>query len=143
MVRPLSLIFNNWHGSSPFQEGCLNTGFSEIKYANIASFVGLEGYNGLTDINTFELHRSRIPTALFKSIVQDIDIRLVEYGPPIQHETEEARSRFLSPVSEANQSHGSSGSKLALRSLVVLLLCLTLLSKICPIPFLRVVASLP
>jgi hypothetical protein len=38
-----------------------------------------------SDIETFRLHRSRIPTALFKSIVQDIDIMLVQYGPPIEH----------------------------------------------------------
>jgi hypothetical protein len=44
----------------------------------------------LRDIGTFELNRSRIPTALFKSIVQDIDMMLVQYGPPTDHETEEA-----------------------------------------------------
>jgi hypothetical protein len=54
------------------------------------------------DIEFFDLYRSRIPTALFKSIVQDIDVMLVQYGPPINHETEEARSRFLSPVSTSH-----------------------------------------
>jgi len=53
----------------------------------------------MNDVETFYLHRSRIPTALFKSIMEDIDVMLVQYGPMIEHETEEARSRFLSPVS--------------------------------------------
>jgi len=82
-----------------FQKDRLNTSFSTVKYANIASFVGLNSQCGMTDIKTFQLHRSRIPTAFFKSIVQDIDIRLVEYGPPMEHDTERARAQFLSPVS--------------------------------------------
>jgi hypothetical protein len=86
----------------PFEEDRIDVSFSNVKYVSIASFVGLDAGLKMSDINTFELHRSRIPTALFKSIVQDIDIMLVQYGPPIEHETEEARSRFLSPVS-ANQ----------------------------------------
>jgi hypothetical protein len=53
----------------------------------------------MEDIETFDLHRSRMPTTVFKSIVQDIDLMLVQYGPPIDHETEEVRSWFLSPVS--------------------------------------------
>ena len=50
------------------------------------------------DIKSFALHRSRIPTVLFKTIVQDIDTMLMQYGPPIYHQTGEVRSRFLSPV---------------------------------------------
>jgi hypothetical protein len=65
----------------------------------MAPFVGLDPYREMHDIKTFHLHRSRIPTALFKSIVQDIDIMVLQYGTQINHETEEATSRFLSPVS--------------------------------------------
>jgi hypothetical protein len=57
----------------------------------------------MDDIGTFDLHRSRIPTALFESIVQDIDVMMVQYGPPIKHRTAESRSRFLSPVSASVQ----------------------------------------
>ena len=53
----------------------------------------------MMDIKTFELHCSCIPTTLFKSIVQDLDLLMVQYGPPIMHQTEEARPRFVSPVS--------------------------------------------
>ncbi|KAF9505804.1 hypothetical protein BS47DRAFT_1385816 [Hydnum rufescens UP504] len=52
----------------------------------------------LTDAETFELYCSRIPTDVFKSIVVDMDIMLIQYGPLSQHKTEEARSRFFSPV---------------------------------------------
>jgi hypothetical protein len=52
----------------------------------------------LTDIATFDLHRSRIPTSLFRSIVQDMDVLLSQYGLPVEHETEEATFRFLAQV---------------------------------------------
>jgi hypothetical protein len=52
----------------------------------------------MKDIATFDLYRSRIPTSLFRAIVQDMDVLLHQYGPPIEHETEEATSRFLAPV---------------------------------------------
>jgi len=72
--------------------------FSNVTYAQVAPHVGLEYWNELTDIETFELHRSRVPTDVFKSIVMDIDVMLMQYGSPPEHRTEEARSRFFSPV---------------------------------------------
>jgi hypothetical protein len=82
---------------SPLEDG-LTVSLSRVKFRDVARFVGLDHTRLLRDIGTFELHRSRIPTALFRSIVQDIDMMLVQYGPPTDHETEEATSRFLSPV---------------------------------------------
>lgn len=61
-------------------------------------FVGLEAHRNLRDIATFDLYRSRIPTSLFRSIVQDMDVLLHQYGPPFEHATEEATSQFLAPV---------------------------------------------
>ncbi|KAF8313497.1 uncharacterized protein EI90DRAFT_2949824 [Cantharellus anzutake] len=72
--------------------------FSKVTYGDVAPLVGLEPGNALKDIGTFEIHRSRIPTDLFKSIVMDLDILLMQYGPPHEHKTEEARSRFFSPI---------------------------------------------
>ena len=66
----------------------------------------------MNDVKTFHLHRSRIPTALFKSIIEDIDVMLVQYGPMIEHQTEEARSRFLSPVSASQFSKLPTNSKI-------------------------------
>jgi hypothetical protein len=80
-------------------EDRLNISFSNVKYREIAAFVGLEPNRISNDIEIFGLHRSRIPTGLFKLIVEDIDLMLVQYGPPIEHQNEEVRSRFLSPVS--------------------------------------------
>lgn len=71
---------------------------SKVTYAAVAPFVGLDPHGSLGDINTFEIHRSRIPTLLFKSIMMDIDNMLMEFGPPYDHLTEEATSRFFSPV---------------------------------------------
>jgi hypothetical protein len=76
----------------------LSVSFSQVTYAKIAKFVGLEPDRRLKDIQTFELHRSCIPTALFKSIVQDMDMMMVQHGPLPDHDHEEATSRFLSPV---------------------------------------------
>jgi hypothetical protein len=58
----------------------------------------------MRDIESFSLHRSRIPTALFKHIVQDIDIMIAQYGLPVEHQTDEATLRFLSPVSASHFS---------------------------------------
>jgi len=69
-----------------------------VSFSNAAPLVGLDPDLELQDISTFEVHRSRISTELFKSIVEDMDVMLVQYGPPHVHETEEARSRFFSPI---------------------------------------------
>ena len=68
-------------------EDRIDVRFSNVKYESIASFVGLDA--GLDGYRHLELHRCRISTTLFKSIVQDIDIMLVQYEPPIEHKTEE------------------------------------------------------
>jgi hypothetical protein len=69
-----------------------------VQYQDMAPFVGLDPNRKMNDIATFDLYCSRIPTLLFRSIVQDMDILLSQYGPPVEHETEEATSRFLAPV---------------------------------------------
>ncbi|KAF8342428.1 hypothetical protein F5887DRAFT_1062352 [Amanita rubescens] len=79
------------------EEG-LQVSFSKVKYKHIAPFVGLDYWKRFSDAKTFTLHRSRIPTPLLKSIVQDLDVMLVQYGPFHDHQTEETRSRFLSPI---------------------------------------------
>ena len=79
-------------------EGSLSVSLSNVQYVDIAPFVGLNPNRNLNDIATFDLYRSRIPTSLFRSIVQDMDVLLHQYGPPYEHETEEATSQFLSPV---------------------------------------------
>jgi hypothetical protein len=80
-------------------ENGLSVSFSNVQYQGIAPFVGLNPHRNMNDISTFGLYRSRIPTALFRSIVQDMDVLLHQYGPPIEHLTEETTSRFLAPVS--------------------------------------------
>ena len=77
----------------------MDASFSIVTYDDIAPFVGLEPVDLFEDVATFDLHRSRIPTSLLKSIVQDMDVLLAQYGPPSAHRTEETTSRFLSPVS--------------------------------------------
>ena len=76
----------------------VEAGFSNIKFEDMAEFVELNPRLELDDIGTFTLHRSRIPTDLFRSIVEDMDVLLVQYGPLSAQNNEEARSRFLSPV---------------------------------------------
>lgn len=76
----------------------MNVSFSNVKYENIAEFVGLDPIYKFEDALTFELHRSRIPTALYKRIIEDIDAMVMQYGPPDEHKTEESTSRFFSPV---------------------------------------------
>lgn len=69
-----------------------------MQYVDIAPFVGLNPDRYLHDIATFNFYRSRIPASLFRSIVQDMDVLLQQYGSPFEHATEEAISQFLAPV---------------------------------------------
>jgi len=50
-------------------------------------------------MKTFEIRRARIPTSMFKEIVGDLDVTMNQYGDPVQHSNEEARSMCLAPVS--------------------------------------------
>ena len=77
----------------------MDVSFSNVKYLDIAPFVGLDPLRNLGDAPLFDLRRSRIPTALFRDIVMDMDVLLIQYGTLQNHTTEEARSRFLAPVS--------------------------------------------
>ena len=79
------------------EEG-LHVSFSHVKFSNIAHFVGLDHHAALRDIDMFKLHRSRIPTSLFKVMVTDMDLMLMQYGTPTEHQTEEASSQFIAPV---------------------------------------------
>ncbi|KAN0137008.1 hypothetical protein V8E53_005005, partial [Lactarius tabidus] len=49
-------------------------------YSKIAQAVGLNPLYGYSDVPLFDLHRSRIPTTLFKDIVTDIDALSIQYG---------------------------------------------------------------
>ncbi|KAM6492144.1 hypothetical protein JOM56_011868 [Amanita muscaria] len=66
-----------------------------VTYAQVAPLVGLDPNKELGDIGTFEIHRSRIPTHLFRSIVIDMDIMLMQYGASHQHKTEEVFNHLV------------------------------------------------
>ncbi|KAF8347429.1 hypothetical protein F5887DRAFT_1172624 [Amanita rubescens] len=76
----------------------LGGSFYNVQYRDMAAFVGLDPNRNMNDVATFDLYRSRIPTSLFKSIVEDMDLLLLQYGPPDEHETAEATSRFFAPI---------------------------------------------
>jgi hypothetical protein len=67
-------------------------------YKDVARFVGLDAARRMHDIPRFELHRARIPTSLFKSIAQDMDMAMTQYGPNADLKHEEAIFQFVSPV---------------------------------------------
>ena len=113
-------------------EDRLDVSFSNVQYQDMAPFVGLEPHRQMNDIATFDLYRSRIPTSLFRSIVQDMDVLLSQYGPPVEHETEEATSRFFAPVRRSSQpSYYEETQTVIFRSLIAWLLNLVLPSEIC------------
>ena len=72
--------------------------FSKVTFETVAPLVGLDPTQRLGDIKTFGIYRSRIPTDLFEAIVMDMDVMLMQYCPFPDHDMEEARSRFFSPV---------------------------------------------
>ena len=82
----------------------LDVSFSKVTYRDIAPRVGLDPLLKGNDMQTFDVHRARIPTALFKEIVEDLGIAMNQYGEPRDHKNEEARSRFLAPVSAQSAS---------------------------------------
>ena len=61
--------------------------------------MGLEPCLCLQDAPTLPMHRARIPNALFKEIIEDIEVVMKQYGSTSDHQNEEARSRFLAPAS--------------------------------------------
>lgn len=73
----------------------LNVSFSKVKYRDIAPRVGLKFELAGKDMPTFDIHRARIPTSLFKDIIGDLQVIMKQYGEPARHKNEEARSRFL------------------------------------------------
>jgi hypothetical protein len=77
----------------------LQVNFSKLKYGDIAPFVGLDPSLGCMDAPPFEVKLARLPTQLFRQIVEDIQLVMKQYGPPDDHLNVEARSRFLAPVS--------------------------------------------
>jgi len=77
----------------------LNVSFSKVTYLQIAPRVALEPLLKWTDMQTFYIHRARIPTLLFREIVADLQILMYQFGDPQDHVNEEARSRFIAPVS--------------------------------------------
>ncbi|KAF8622535.1 hypothetical protein AX15_006941 [Amanita polypyramis BW_CC] len=98
LIRQFSLNPATFKDDDSGPEHSTGVSFSKVTYTQVAPFVGLDPDGELRDIGTFEIHRSRIPTHLFKLIVIDMDIMLMQYGAPPEHKTEEARSRFFSPV---------------------------------------------
>jgi hypothetical protein len=68
-------------------------------YMQVAPRVGLDPDRLMEDIGTFELHRSRLPTSLFETIVMDMDgIMGTECGPPLEKWTVRASSKSFAPV---------------------------------------------
>ena len=82
----------------------MNISFSNVLYKDIAPLLGLNPLAIFFDVPLFDLHRSRIPTTLFKDIVKDMDILFMQFGtlvPTLMQGrlSEDARSRVLAPVS--------------------------------------------
>jgi hypothetical protein len=82
----------------------LDVSFSKVTYRDIAPRVGLDPLLKSNDMQVFDIHYARIPTSLFKAMVEDPDIVMDQYGEPCDHKNEEARSRFLAPVSTQSAS---------------------------------------
>ena len=76
-----------------------NVSFSEVEYLDIAPRVGLKPTLQGRDMKTFDIHRARILTSLFKEIVEDLDVAMYQYGGPDYHDNVEVMSKYLAPVS--------------------------------------------
>lgn len=90
--------FNLDELKASLMEQGLNVSFSNVTYPEVAYFIGLAPLMDFIDAPKYHLCRSRIPTALFRAIVTDMDVLLIQYGRLEDHATEEASSRFLAPI---------------------------------------------
>ena len=59
----------------------------------------LDPFDEGNDIPGFKIQRARIPTTLFKFLVEDLNIIMKQYGGNYYHKNEEAKSRFFAAVS--------------------------------------------
>lgn len=84
---------------NPSSARSLDVSFSRIQFQHIAPLVGLAPEFELRDVGLFEVNRARITDELFAKIHDDMCVAVNNYGPPMDHENEEARSRFIAPVS--------------------------------------------
>ncbi|TDL16564.1 hypothetical protein BD410DRAFT_901961 [Rickenella mellea] len=75
----------------------LDVNFSRVRYTAVAPYVDLDPIASFHDASLFDLQRSRIPTPVFRTIVEDMDIMMLQYGP-LDHESEQATSRTLAPI---------------------------------------------
>ena len=89
----------------PLEKG-LPESFSKVEYAAVAPLVNLKPKRNLNDIKSFPIRRARIPTTMFRTIVEDMDVLLPQYGSFSFHKNDEARSRFLAPVSNPSLRSG-------------------------------------
>ncbi|KAI9769791.1 MAG: hypothetical protein M1840_003785 [Geoglossum simile] len=74
----------------------LEVSFSRVRYKDIAPKIGLQPYSDGLDIPTFPIFRARLSNDLFRKILEDIQLFTFQYRPLSLHDTEDARSRFLS-----------------------------------------------
>jgi hypothetical protein len=68
------------------------------------------------------MFRARITNNLFRKIMEDIQIFTFQYGPMAKHDTEEARSLFLSAVNTHTFSEESIVREPPINSCVYLVL---------------------
>ncbi|KAI9444986.1 hypothetical protein H4582DRAFT_871001 [Lactarius indigo] len=93
----------------------LNINFSNVKYRDVAPFVGLDRIRHFYDAPSFDLCRSRIPTALFKDVVMEMDVPLFQYGTLRNHNTEETRFLSIQNTQESLMGDCNTGSHIILR----------------------------
>ena len=60
-----------------------------MKYDQIAPYIHLSAERAGSDIQRVEVFRSRIPDAMFREIITDVDESLTQYGPLDDHDNEE------------------------------------------------------
>ena len=76
----------------------LEVSFSRVRYGDIAPKIGLEASAEAQDIPSFPMFRARITNDLFRRILEDTREFTFQYRSLEYHDTEEARSRYLSAV---------------------------------------------
>ncbi|KAK6334050.1 hypothetical protein TWF696_002554 [Orbilia brochopaga] len=69
---------------------------TSLSYSMMAQRVHLDPHAMVGDAPTFQVHRARIRSTDFRTIVQDFETLGNQYGPPADHLSEAGRSRYIS-----------------------------------------------
>lgn len=76
----------------------VDVSFSNATWNDVAGLVGLNPQKRLRDVETFPVYRATLPQSTHDQIIQGVYRAALQYGTPIEYQTEKATMWFLIPI---------------------------------------------